>query len=566
MTRPAVLALAVAALLALASPAQAREAYVANSASSTVTVFETAINAPVATIPVGVGPSAVAITPDGSRAYVTNSQDATISVLDTATKGTIGSPIPVGDEPRGIAIDPGGTRAYVANSGSDSISVVDLAAATVIATVPLEADSDPQSVAVAPDGATAYVTQKGGDVARIVTATNALASAITTGAGLGPSGLSLTPDGEAGFLANSNSSSASVFATATATILGSPTLVGANPVGVAVNPNGPRTYVAAGGADAVVAIDSATHLTVGAPIPGFQTPAHIAVSPDGSRAYVTDEAGDTVTVLDTLANAGTAKIGVGQKPQGIAIVPNQGPRATFSIVSGAVKAERLTAFDASASTDPDGRVAAYVWDFGDGEEETTSSPLIEHVYAKAGNYTATLRLIDAEDCSSERVFTGQTVSCNGSAAAVARAAVEAIDATPPSFNLFAAPRQPLRRYIVAVGRCPQESCRASVTGHLSSAFKRARGGILRAKGGTRPAKAFLVNGVERKLKLRIPGPLYTAARRALARGGKATIKISASARDQAGNPRRRKVTVHLFAPRVRPRPQQQDRKRVSSLL
>ena len=37
------------------------------------------------TIPVGAGPTEVAIAPDGSRAYVANYFDATVAVIDTAT-------------------------------------------------------------------------------------------------------------------------------------------------------------------------------------------------------------------------------------------------------------------------------------------------------------------------------------------------------------------------------------------------------------------------------------------------------------------------------------------------
>src|SRR5208283_6067848 len=59
--------------------------YVANSASSTVSVLNAASNNVVATIPVGSGPTGVAITPDGTQAYVTNQNDNTVSVIATKT-------------------------------------------------------------------------------------------------------------------------------------------------------------------------------------------------------------------------------------------------------------------------------------------------------------------------------------------------------------------------------------------------------------------------------------------------------------------------------------------------
>ncbi len=45
-------------------------AYVSNLGSNTVSVIDTATNTVVATVPVGNGPSGVAITPNGAFAYV----------------------------------------------------------------------------------------------------------------------------------------------------------------------------------------------------------------------------------------------------------------------------------------------------------------------------------------------------------------------------------------------------------------------------------------------------------------------------------------------------------------
>jgi DNA-binding beta-propeller fold protein YncE len=38
----------------------------------------------VATVPVGIRPFAVAVTPDGKHAYVTNADSTNVSVIDTA--------------------------------------------------------------------------------------------------------------------------------------------------------------------------------------------------------------------------------------------------------------------------------------------------------------------------------------------------------------------------------------------------------------------------------------------------------------------------------------------------
>src|SRR5204862_4011269 len=70
-----------------------------------VSVIDTATNTVVATIPVGVAPNGIAITPDGTRAYVTDDGSDTVSVIDTTTNTVIGT-IPVGVGPVAVAITP----------------------------------------------------------------------------------------------------------------------------------------------------------------------------------------------------------------------------------------------------------------------------------------------------------------------------------------------------------------------------------------------------------------------------------------------------------------------------
>src|SRR5260370_21271178 len=77
------LLLSLGAGLGTATAQALTSAYVTN-ASGTVSVIDTTNNTVVATIPVGLIPSVVAITPDATRAYVTNIFTS-ISVLVTAT-------------------------------------------------------------------------------------------------------------------------------------------------------------------------------------------------------------------------------------------------------------------------------------------------------------------------------------------------------------------------------------------------------------------------------------------------------------------------------------------------
>ena len=87
---------------------------------------------------------------------------------------------------------------------------------------------------------------------------------------------------------------------------------------------------------------------------------------------VTDDAGDTGT--DTT----TATIGLG----------NQAPIADADNPYNGTVSEPLQ-FDGSGSSDPDGAIVAYDWDFGDGSTGTDVMPT--HTYAVVGLIMSRLR-------------------------------------------------------------------------------------------------------------------------------------------------------------------------------
>ena len=67
------LAIAAFALAGILGSPQslAQNAYISNALDNTVSVVSTATNTVTATIPVGVSPTGVAVSPDGSKVYVT---------------------------------------------------------------------------------------------------------------------------------------------------------------------------------------------------------------------------------------------------------------------------------------------------------------------------------------------------------------------------------------------------------------------------------------------------------------------------------------------------------------
>lgn len=67
------------------------------------------------------------------------------------------------------------------------------------------------------------------------------------------------------------------------------------------------------------------------------------------------------------------------------------PTAAFTATSTGMS----VALDASASTDADGTIASYAWDFGDGSTQAPSAAATaSHVYATPGTYTVTLTVVD----------------------------------------------------------------------------------------------------------------------------------------------------------------------------
>ena len=78
--------------------------------------------------------------------------------------------------------------------------------------------------------------------------------------------------------------------------------------------------------------------------------------------------------------------------------PNQPPVAAFS----ADCTELSCAFDASESSDTEGQIASYDWDFGDGN--VASGLTAEHQFAEAGDYTVTLTVTDEAGETAQTTF------------------------------------------------------------------------------------------------------------------------------------------------------------------
>lgn len=393
----------------------------------------------------------VALTPDGARLYATSSGYQRIFAFDVNPDGSLAEipgvviEDPAGADPDGIAISPDGGHAYVADSAPEAIRVFAISpggALTPVQAAPLSGADNASGVAIAPGGRYLYATSSNppSRVYGFAIAPDGslapLAVPFVAAAG-GVKAVSISPDGRQLF---AGSASSGVYAFALAPdgsltpVPGSPFATSVAHKGVAASPLGGRLFVTDDGVPGAVrsfAIAADGSLSGGSPVPAGSETAGIAVTPDGSRVYA---AGDLPSIgLDS----GVSGFGVGpggalapiagspfptdvELPTfpGLAVSPNQPPRASFGAAGTGPATE--VRFDARGSTDTDGTIVRFDWDFGDGTALANGGPTPSHVYPRSGTYPATLTVTDSEGCSTAFVFTGQTASCNGSPVAVAR--------------------------------------------------------------------------------------------------------------------------------------------------
>lgn len=93
----------------------------------------------------------------------------------------------------------------------------------------------------------------------------------------------------------------------------------------------------------------------------------------------------------------------------------------------------LVQFDGSASSDPDGSIANYEWDFGEGAgyQDFGAVPTASHTYNSAGNYTAMLRVTDNDGATATAAVSINTTQEPPNQAPVAEGSVAPQAGTQP---------------------------------------------------------------------------------------------------------------------------------------
>lgn len=458
------LALAVACVPFALAPAAAHAAssvYVTNSGAndSQYDVGPGGALAPKSspTVATGTNTIGIALSPDGKSAYITRLTGNAVLEYDIGAGGALApkasASIVAGTGPRGLAISPDGKSVYVANLSSANISQYDVGAGGVLAAktpATIGGTSAAIALAVSPDGKSLYAANEGNEAVTEydIGAGGLLApkpvAAVTAPAGSTPESLVVSPDGKSVYVVEMASSKVAQYDVgAGGQLVAKPTVriaAGTFPSGIAISPDGNSVYVTATNnvLEYDVGAGGALAPKATASIPAGTGPQAIVVSPDGRSAYVPNGGSANVSQYDigaggALSAKTTATIAAGTGPLAVAISPDQGPLAAFT-TSSALAGVPVT-FDGSGSSDPDGTVVRFDWNFGDGTSAANVGAAPTHVYAAAGTFTATLTVTDDAGCSGALVFTGQTASCAGSPGASTTRTVSVApgpkDAAPP---------------------------------------------------------------------------------------------------------------------------------------
>ena len=333
--------LALGAAFALALDASAQKAYVTNASSHDVSVIDQATLTLVATVPVGLNPSGVAVGPDGARVFVANTGADSLSILGTGSD-TVQATIAVGDGPTSVLAS--GTRAYTGGTNG-LIAVVDLALGEQVATFTAGAPASGavNGLALSPDGSKLYALW--GNLVVLDATSGAILNSVY--AGNWTMSLARSPDGARlyvpdafGYGEFSFYGSIAVFDAATESVT-SVIPTWSMPSSLAIAPQGgrawlstPSTFVNTGygmgylSSPWVAGVDLEQQslsggVNVGAPGAG------VAISPDGTRVFVAVPTQNRVAVLDAATNALLTSVSVGTGPSGVAVAPLQGKKCRW---------------------------------------------------------------------------------------------------------------------------------------------------------------------------------------------------------------------------------------------
>ena len=271
--------------------------YVTDSVNG-LSVIDSSTNQVVAQLSPGFPVHAVAVNPATNRLYVSavDIDEYFIIVVDTTTNQTL-TTVDADDWPIDVAVNTATNRVYVVNHFDGTVTVIDGAANQAIATI--DANVLPRTVAV--DEAANRIYVEGNDSAVVIDgATNQVVDTIALGGDHW--GMALNPDTDRIYLASFDDGVLVVDVNSKTIVATVP--VGTEPEALAVNTATNHIIVPNGGSDDVSIIDGATNSVI-ATLPVGGRPTAVAVNPATNVAYVANMDGDSISVISDPPSEGT---------------------------------------------------------------------------------------------------------------------------------------------------------------------------------------------------------------------------------------------------------------------
>jgi YVTN family beta-propeller protein len=304
-------------------------AYVTNSGSGTVSVYDV-VNVRVdREIQVGQNPTAVAANPARNEVYVVNTGtpngQGSVAVINAENNSVAGT-MPVHKMPVAIALDPDGNTGYVVNSGSNTVSVLDLKAHREITQIGV--GEDPAAARVSADGKTLVVANRGGNSVTVVDTDTRKVRAVFEGCP-GATDVAILPDSSKAFAACGGGHQVMAMQLAheartdgrqaTTDRLESLLDVGRAPIHLALKPDGGEMFVSNSLSNSISEVVTSTDDVGGAYLMGAG-PVRGLVSADNSLLYVVNSHSQEVTVfaIDDGKRLGGPGIHVGDGPSALA--------------------------------------------------------------------------------------------------------------------------------------------------------------------------------------------------------------------------------------------------------
>jgi YVTN family beta-propeller protein len=305
-------------LPAVLTSAQTGTLIVLNKSDNNASLIDLATKTVIATIPTGVAPHEVAVSPDGTLAVVSNygakEPGNSLTVIDIPARRKR-EDLDLGEHkrPHGIAWLKDGKHVVVTSEASKALLVVDVESGTVVRALETQSDIS-HMVALTPDSSRAFVANIGSgsitafDLREQKSGTN-------LGTGAGSEGLDVSPDGREVWVASRQADTVSVVNTAKLKVVA--TLESkAFPIRVKFTPDGKYVLVShARSGDVAVydarskkelrrikmdvgPVDDASQRVLGNQFGASSAPIGILIPPDGQRAYIANSNADMLAVID----------------------------------------------------------------------------------------------------------------------------------------------------------------------------------------------------------------------------------------------------------------------------